>query len=366
MRIAIDALAVTPGRPGGDATYVRELVRHLPGVGASDEWIVYVRYDAQSLFPAAPDNVRYVACSVPGRSFVVRALWEQMALPRLVRRDAPEVFHAPVNVAPLVLRMPVVLTLHEAEPFMPGAGIPLPLLAWWRVMRARSARRACRILAVSEAAKGEIVRWMGVPEAKVRVVHSGVDLERFQPSAAPEPPLMDGAYILWAGRPYPRKNLPRLVRAFEIVRRAGRPERLVLAGISGWAERELLGALDASSDGDAIVRRGPLPAGDLPGWYRQAALYAFPSLHEAFGFPMLEAMACGTPVVAGDIPALREVGGDAAVYADPCSPESIAEAMLTVLDNPERAAELRQAGLARAARFTWQATAAATRDSYRA
>ena len=366
MRIALNALAVMAGRPGGDATYVRELARHLPLAGPADEWVIFVRHDAQASFPAAPENVRYVFCPVPGRSIALRVLWEQLALPAFVRRARPDLLHAPVNVAPLAAGLPLVLTLHEAEPFMPNSGIPLPLLAWWRFARRRSASQALRVVTVSEAVKAEIVAYMGIPPDKVQAVHSGVDLERFRPTAAPEPPVTDAPYILWAGRPYPRKNLPRLIEAFDLVHRSGRPERLVLAGIAGWADREVQAALARSSASDAIIRRGPLADAELPRWYRQAALYAFPSLHEAFGFPLLEAMACGTPVVAGDIPALREIGGDAAVYADPRNPEALTEAMLALLVDAERAASLRQASLARAAQFTWQATAAATRAIYQA
>lgn len=351
MRIAINALAVTQGRPGGDATYVRQLVRHLPAVAPQDEWIVYVQPGASSLFPPPSENVRYVVCPVAGRNLALRVLWEQLALPAWLRRDRPDVLHAPVNVAPLGTGMPMVLTLHEAEPFMLNSGIPAPLLAWWRLARRASARRARRIITVSEAMKRDLVRWMGLPEAKIRAIHSGVDLERFRPakeSSTAKP------YILWTGRPYPRKNVPRLIRAFG---KLGGPKRLVLAGIEGWAEREIEAAL---SEVSGVERRGPIPDEDLPRWYRQAALYAFPSLHEGFGFPLLEAMACGTPVVASDIPVLREIGGDAAVYADPHDADALTEAMRSVLADPTR----REAGLARAAQFSWAATAAATRACY--
>lgn len=361
MRIAIDALVVAPGRPGGDSTYVRELVRQLPLVGPNDEWVVYIRQDARDLFPAPPENARYVACPVPGKSIAVRVLWEQLALPSWIRRDRPDVLHAPVNVAPLSAGVPFVLTLHEAEPFMPGAGIPLPLLAWWRIARQRSARKARRIVTVSDAVKAEIVRWMGLPDKKISVIHSGVDLERFGPTSEAEASPMNAPYVLWSGRPYPRKNVVRLIEAFGLVRKAGRQERLVLAGVAGWAEREVEAAIAGVSDRTAIVRRGPIPDADIARWYRQASLYALPSLHEAFGFPMLEAMACGTPVVAGDIPALREVGADAAVYANPLSAASVAEAMLAVLGDPDKATSLGRAGRSRAEGFTWQATATATR-----
>jgi glycosyltransferase involved in cell wall biosynthesis len=253
-----------------------------------------------------------------------------------------------------------VLTLHEAEPFMPGASIPAPLLAWWRVTRTLSARYAARKLTVSEAARQELVRWMGLRPQQLDVVHLGVDLSRFSLSAGNTPaPLAGEPYLLWVGRPYPSKNLGTLLSAFSELRKAGRPERLVLIGPPGWEEQALRERIAAEFPDGSILR---LPAqwADLPSWYVHASVFLFPSLRETFGLPVLEAMASGTPVVAADIRALREVGGAAASYVPPRGAAELADAVGRLLDSATKAEELRQTGLTRAAMFDWAATAQKT------
>jgi glycosyltransferase involved in cell wall biosynthesis len=363
VRIGINALVVTPAQHGGDATYVRQLVAHLPIVGDRDEWVIFVSPSARSLFPSAPANVRYVECQVP-TSLVGRALWEQTRLPERIDREHLDVLHAPVNVAPLRVGTPTLLTVHEAEPFTPGNRIPLPLLAWWRLTRTLSARRATRIVTVSQAARAELVHWHNHAPDRVAVVTLGVETQRFYPR-----PVNDQAvqrmppYLLWVGRTYPRKNVQRLIEAFARLRHRGRRELLLLAGRAGWGEGAVRRSIARSGCEQAIVRQ-PLSDEALVQWYRGARAFVFPSLVESFGLPVLEALACGTPVVAGDIPALRETAGDAAVFAEPTSVEALAGAIERVLDNPRLGGQLRSAGLRRAAELGWSETARRTHALY--
>ncbi|MGI9148509.1 MAG: glycosyltransferase family 4 protein [Chloroflexota bacterium] len=361
MRIGINALAVDPERPGGDVSYVREMVRRLPAQDPSIDWVVFVAGWARHFFGVLPNNARYVACAVPPGSLVVRALWEQTVLLPLARRAQLDVLFAPINVLPLAYAGKTLLTLHEAEPFMPDSGIPLPLLAWWRTVRALSAKRAATILTVSNSAQHQLVRWMGLPTDRVRVVHLGVDAGRFAAASAEawSVPLNGEPYILWVGRPYPRKNLETLLTAFADLRGAGRTERLVLVGPPGWNEAALLARIRTEFEPGAVLRV-PAVWNELPRWYSSAAVFAFPSTQESFGLPVLESMASGTPVIAGDIPALREVGGDAAAYCAPTHARHLAETIHDVLTDTERYEAMRQRGFGRAATFGWSQTARQT------
>jgi glycosyltransferase involved in cell wall biosynthesis len=357
VRIGINALAVTPERPGGDVSYVVELARRCPRFTPEDEWVVFEAPWTRSVLGELSRNVRRIVCRLPHRSILARALWEQVALPRLAHRQRLDVFFAPVNVAPVTYAGPVVLTLHEAEPFQPDSQIPSPLLIWWRVMRSLSARRARRILTVSDAARQQLERWMGVPAGRTEVVHLGVDRERFAAARrAPIAPLGPEPYLLWVGRPYPRKDLDTLLSAFACLRAMGRSERLVLIGPRGWDEPGLQRRIQTEFEPGAVLR---LPAiwETLPAWYAGAAAFVFPSKQETFGLPVLEAMASGTPVVASDIDALVEIGGDALTYFHRGDPGELAGVVQGVLTDGARRASLIERGIARAAAFDWDATA---------
>jgi glycosyltransferase involved in cell wall biosynthesis len=360
VRIGINALAVSPDRPGGDVTYVLEMVRHLPVSGPDDQFVIFVAPWARGLLGALPANTRCVVCRVPRGSIVARALWEQSVLVPLATWQRLDVLFAPVNVAPIGYPGKIALTLHEAEPFMPASQIPLPLVVWWRVMRTLSARRAARILTVSQAARADLARWMGLPASRVQVVPLGVDLTRFSAAARVGPPPLHGApYVLWVGRSYPHKNVDILLDAFARLRTMGRAECLVLIGPPGWNEAVLAQRIRSEFDPGAVVR---LPAvwNELPSWYAHASVFVFPSTHESFGLPILEAMACGTPVVAADIPALREVGDDAALNVLPRDAQALAVAIRELLTDTHLREKKRQLGLLRASRFDWRTTAETT------
>jgi glycosyltransferase involved in cell wall biosynthesis len=363
MKVGVNTLAYVPGRSAGDGTYVRELVKHLPNVQGDVEYVLFVAPWNRSALPAAGGRVRQVVCPVPAGSFAVRVLWEQVVLPRSMRRARLDVFHAPVNVTALAGRCPTVLTLHEAEPFMPGAEMPPALRAYWRVFRSASARKATRLLAVSDSAKRELVRYMRVPPTKVTTVHLGVDTRRFVPPADRE----RDRYVLWIGRSYPRKNLPRLLDAYARLSaelRGGHP--LVLLGVPGWTDAQVRRRVRELDLEPHVRFIGTVPYADLPTWYQRARLFVFPSLHEAFGLPVLEALACGTPVLAGDIPALREVAGEAASYVDPASTVALAHELERLLLAEDVTRWALEAGPPRAKAFSWERAAQATVCAYRA
>jgi glycosyltransferase involved in cell wall biosynthesis len=202
------------------------------------------------------------------------------------------------------------------------------------------------VIVPSEYVRGRVVEVLGVAPKRVRAIHLGIDHERFRPG-----PDERDAFLLYPARPWPHKNHPRLFEAFRLVRRE-RPElRLVLTG--GTLPRVLP---------EGVESRGVIGADELAALYRRAAALVFPSLHEGFGQPPLEAMACGCPVACSRATSLPEVCGDAAVYFDPHSPEDIAAGVLRALAEGER---LAARGLARASEFTWDRSAREHEDAYR-
>jgi glycosyltransferase involved in cell wall biosynthesis len=270
------------------------------------------------------------------------ALWYPLTLPRAAR--ALDVLHCPTYRGPVVGRVPVVVTVHDLAVFRhPGA-----FNRWSRWYGPRVVPRVLRtarlVIAVSEFTKRELVDVLGVPAEKLRVIPNAVE-----DSFTADGPAADGDYVLAVGTLEPRKNLPRIVDA---ARRAGIELRVV--GARGWGRVEV--------DGNDVRWLGEVPDAELVRLYRGARCVAYPSLYEGFGIPVLEAMACGTPVVTSRGGATEEVADGAAVLVDPHDPADIAAGIERAIRDRR---ELVERGLARARSFSWPAIAEATVEVYR-
>ena len=259
-------------------------------------------------------------------------------------RACVDVLHCTTYRAPVRARMPVVVTVHDLAVLRHPQFFPAWTRLYGRTWLRPTLRAAARVIAVSDFTKREVVALAGVAVERVRVVPNATDDEVF----TPEGRRAEGDYVLALGTLEPRKNLPRLAQA---TRRLGLELRLV--GAAGWGAVEL----------DGGVRwLGRLPDEDVAALYRGALCFAYPSLYEGFGIPVLEAMRCGAPVVTSAGSAMEELAGPAAELVDPLDPEAIAEGISRAI---ERRAELRAAGLERARLYTWDAAARATADVYR-
>jgi glycosyltransferase involved in cell wall biosynthesis len=268
---------------------------------------------------------------------------------------------------PVAAGLPVVTTLHDATFFThPELHLPVKryfFQAWTRL----SLRRARRCVTPSAATRDELVRVAGADPARVDVAHLGVDADRFHvPSAAERAAVrahlgVDGPYIAFLGTLEPRKNVPALIRGWSALPDA---PALVLAGGRGW-DTEVDRAAEEVPAGRALHRPGYLPLEMLAGFLGEAEVVAYPSLGEGFGLPVLEGMACGSPVLTTRLLSLPEVGGDAVAYTDP-DPGAITAALGALLSDRARRAELAAAGLARAATFDWRACARAHLTAYAA
>jgi glycosyltransferase involved in cell wall biosynthesis len=306
----------------------------------------------RSLLDALEDedvDVRRYALGGSSRALVpVRDVgWYLTVLPRKARRDGMDVLHCPTQRAPTRSRVPLVVTFHDLAVLRH----PETFNRWTREYSRRLlpavARAAARLIAVSEFTKGELLDLLDVPPEKVRVI----------PNAVGEPFTADGDaaagdYVLAVSTLEPRKNLPRLVEGYRRAGLNGLP--LLVAGAAGWGGVHV--------EGDGVRWLGEVQDEELARLYRGARAVAYVSLYEGFGLPVLEAMACGAPVVAARNDALEEVSGGAAVLVDPLDPDAIAAGLHEAIDRRE---ELRPLGLARARVFDWHRVARETVAVYR-
>jgi glycosyltransferase involved in cell wall biosynthesis len=272
---------------------------------------------------------------------------------------------------------PVVVTVHDIIPYLLRRNRQLSAYAhpphrWFDALAVKGLKRADALLAVSSWTKRTLIEQLGIPAARIHVVHSGVDATQFRPLVVPPAfyqryRLAEGPrYVLYVGSEDPRKNLEMLFAAFGRLRQIEPDVRLLKIGPPQMAPQRsrLLRVAAARGIESAIDWIDQVPDQDLPYFYSLATVSVLPSLYEGFGFPALEAMACGSPLVCADAAALPEVGGGACVLCPPTA-MGLYRALRGVVNDPQRRQWLSEAGQQRAAQFTWQGTAEAVSDVYR-
>jgi glycosyltransferase involved in cell wall biosynthesis len=299
-------------------------------------------------------------------------VWLQSTLPQRLARWGADVLVSALTIGPARGEVPYVSVVHDLTPLTHPEWHSGRTLLGFVPLWERTVERAALFLCVSDTTARDLVAHYPETAPRVRVARNGVDRDFFCP--AEEPAALQRTrqryaagrrFILYLGTLEPRKNVEALVVACERIwgRRRSRPD-LVLAGGAGWKTASLHRRIARSAFRDKIHVTGYAARDAARALYRAAEVFVYPSLFEGFGLPVLEAMACGTPVVASTADALREVGGDAALYAPPRDPAALAEQIERVLDDEALAARLSAAGQQRAATFTWERTAELTMAAY--
>ena len=370
MRIGIDYTAAV--RQGaGIGRYTRNLIRALAQLDTENQYILFVAGgwgEGDGLGPW-PDSFQVRAIPLSDRW--VHILWQRLRLPVPVQSitGALDLFHSPDFVLPPTGRTPSILTVHDLsflrvpQFFVPGFREYLERAV------SRAVDRAACILADSESTRVDLMQLMAVEPERVTVLYPGVE-PRFRPvkeadmlAAVRARYDLPGRFILGLSTVQPRKNFDGLIEAFRrlLARSADGPEiadlHLVIAGGKGWMYEDTLALVKRAGLEGRVHFPGFVAEADLPALYCLAGAFAFPSWYEGFGLPVLEAMACGTPVVAADNSSLPEVVGEAGLLVDAGDPDALSEALGRLLRDEALQGRLFRAGLDQARRFTWEEAA---------
>ncbi len=366
MKIAISTSVIQRGQTG-IAQYVFALVRALLPHTTRHEIHLLVLEEDQSLFDFARDQVRILPVHEQHRPALRNILWHQLHLPALARQHGWDVLHVPSYRRLLWPRpCPLSATIHDLAPFrVAGKYDPLRMF-YGRVMVRRLAQRQDAVIAISENTAADIRSCFRLPENRLHVVHNGLDHQRFHPGDPAASRIsvrqrfnLDQPFFLYVSRlEHPAKNHVRLIAAYDAFRKAtGLPWLLVFGG-GDWHGAPIIRAAAAASAFPHDIRfLGFVPDTELPDLYRAAEAFVYPSLYEGFGFPPVEAMACGCPVISSTRGALAEVVADAAECIDPLDVPDLDTALRTLATDETRRRQLITAGLANAKRFQWDVCA---------
>lgn len=369
MRIGLD-LSPAVHRRAGIGRYAGELARALQALASPHKFTAVYNRAAEAASEEVPTGWERIALSDRDKALRLKAVAAHLARhSQAALFPGLDLFHATDNLLPFLPGVRTVFTLHDLS-FLTTDTASLPNRLYLRLMMGRALRSADAVIAVSDATRREAIRVYGLADAKVVTVHEGVGT-RF----APPPPDTVAAlrrryhlpdrFILFVGTIEPRKNLAMLLDVFRELKGAGEKAGLVLVGRKGWRSEGFFAHLRACGLEREVILPGYVPDEDLPAFYGAADVFVFPSLCEGFGLPVLEAMACGVPVVAADGSSLPEiVGREAGILAGPRHPDAWLAALRRLLGDPVGARALGEAGRARAARFTWDRAARETMAVY--
>jgi glycosyltransferase involved in cell wall biosynthesis len=369
QRIAISAPLLAPAgnyRSAGIHTYLQHSLQHLPEADPALRFTLFAAHPPAEL----PPSIEVWRPRWNTDRPALRILWEQLMLPMSARRAQADVLHATAFVAPIVQTRPTVVTIYDVSfALFPQyfRGLNQAYLRWgtrW------SAQHAQRIIAISECARRDVHRLYSVPLNRITVAYPGVDetLRRADPVRLQEfrqSKNLPDKFLLYLGTLEPRKNLAMLVRAFAQAKQECPDAVLVLAGGLGWLAEDVFAAIAECGVKDSVRLPGFVPAAEKALWYGAALAFVFPSRYEGFGMPPLEAMACGTPVIASHAASLPEVIGEAGLTLSPDDVGGWAAALKRVWHDAPYRAELADRGVRQAQRFTWQAAASQIAQTYR-
>jgi len=368
MLIAVDAAPLGEQKKTGIAQYAGNILEELSKYDSNNRFLLFgVTSDSKMLDFGRP---KFVTKEMPFRllpssHWYIWTLWYYSGFSLELKVYKPDLFISTYPSIPPLINCPSIVIIYDLTPLVLKDAHRLDFKVRFRLQVTNAVKRSSRIVTISQSTKNEIVSYFGINPQKVDVISPGFDNKLFGIEQDLE--YIDeiksrfgigGEYILYVGTLEPKKNINRLIDAFcQLKKQKGISEKLVIAGKSGWNDKKIFQKFKSSGFEKEIIYSGYVSYMELHLLMSGAEVFVFPSLHEGFGMPPLEAMACGTPVIASNRSSLPEVVGDAGILVDPYSVNAIADAIYRVISDADLRKDMRQKGLQRAKLFTWEKSA---------
>ncbi len=358
-------------RGAGISWYIYNLLKHLARV--SPDFLRYSAFLHDRSFQSEAGSMALRFSRWPTRRPVMRIFWEQVVQPLVLRQAGIDLLHALAFVAPLASSPPFIVTIFDLS-FLHYPDAFRPFNRWYlRLFTAQSARRARAIIAISESTRQDVIDLLQVSPERVHTIYCGVD-HNFRPLPAAAIATfrarqqLPDKFVLFLGTLEPRKNIDGLIRAYARWRRSDpNAPPLIVAGGKGWYYHQIFELVESLNLTAWVRFPGYVPQNELPLWYNAATLFVYPSHFEGFGLPVLEAMACGTPVISSTASSLPEIVGEngAGCLVNPADGEALATALAQLISDAELRRSMSERGLARASLFHWETTARETVEIYK-
>ncbi len=367
--IAINAHLLGRGagyRSAGIHRYIYGVLSNLPALDQTLRYTVLLNHPLQTNLPRMEQRRGMINTDDPKR----RILWEQVVQPFALRQIKPDLYHAMAFVAPRFVPCPLVVTVYDLSFIRYPQVLSGARRKYLQLFTQSTCERAARVIAISESTASDLVELMGIPRGKIDVAVPGISRD-FCPLSADEVETfrrknnLPERFLFFLGTLEPRKNLPMLLRAYAQLPKSDREAvHLILGGGKGWMYDEIFATIAQHELADTVHVPGFVDAEALVWWYNAAEAFVYPTLFEGFGIPIVEAMACGTPVIASNTSSLPEAAGEAGVLLPPDDESAWTQALSRMIHDAEWRAERSRLGQTWAANFSWERTAQQTLESY--
>lgn len=359
MRIGINTLFLIPGKVGGTETYARGLITSLKDVDKKNKYQIFCNLENYSTFTLISGNFEKVSTPVKASMRPFRIIWEQLIFPFKLRQRKVDVLLSLGYVCPLFVPCKSVVVIFDLNWFFHPEEFSMLSRLFWKALVTSSAKRADKIITSSENSKRDIAKVLNIPEGKIEVVYGGINKESIISSRGKiiqkteKKYGINGRFILTVSAAYKFKNLSKLIDAFNLVSKKIPDLQLLIVGLGGRGKHEALKKInDYNLEGKVIIA-GWVPDKDIPALYRAAVAYVHPSLYEGFGFPVLEAMNFGCPVVSSRSASLPEIVEGAGILVDAESPKELALGIEKSVSNKKMSSKMIKDGIKRSRQFSW-------------